>query len=151
MMQRDAVVDRGRYLVPREQEAPVARDRDDRQVAPRVLHAERSGIAPAKAVLVAGRDEGARPVDRKQEPGRKADLRHLVDENAVLGQFGADGVEKADLGPELGKPLTHLRLPLDHLFTPGRPGALMRGEHVDEAAQDRFGIADERAGRPAKP
>ena len=76
-----------------------------RHVAPRILRAERGGEAPAEIVLIAGREERARLVDRKREAGGEADLRHLVDENAVLGQFGADRVEKGDLRRELGEAL----------------------------------------------
>ena len=67
---------------------------------PRVLRAERGGKTPAEIVLIARRDVGARLVDREGEARGKADLGDLVDENAVLRQFGADRVEEGDLRRE---------------------------------------------------
>ena len=40
-------------------------------------------------------------IDRKGKAGGKADLRHLVDIDAVLRQLGADGVEEGELRREL--------------------------------------------------
>src|SRR5262249_22970102 len=69
------------------------------------------------------------------------DLGDLIDEDAVLGQFRSDRVEKADLRGELVEAPAHPGLPLLHVRAAGR--AMMRGERIDQATQDRRGIADE--------
>ena len=53
--QRDAVAHGGGELVAGVEKSAVAVDREHRNVRPRVLRAERGGIAPAEIVLVAGR------------------------------------------------------------------------------------------------
>src|SRR5262249_58812001 len=63
--QRNAMMSRGRELVRRKHEAAVARDGEDRHVRPRMLDAERRRVAPAEIVLIAGRNECARPVYRE--------------------------------------------------------------------------------------
>ena len=95
--QWNAVADGGRHLVAGVKEAAVAVDRQHRHIRPRLLRAERGGIAPAEIVLIAGRQESARLVDRHGEARDKADLRDFVDENAVLRQRGADGLEESEL------------------------------------------------------
>ena len=85
---------RGRHFGCREHEAAVAGDRQHRHVAPGVLRTERGGKAAAQIVLIAGRQEGARPIDRESEPRGEAELCHLVDKNAVLRQLGADCVDR---------------------------------------------------------
>ena len=79
-------------------------------------------------------------MDRKQQPRGEADLGHLVDEDAVLGQLRADGVEKGDLRRKLVEAPAHRGLPFLHLGAAGR--AAVRRERVDQAAQDRAGVAD---------
>src|SRR6185312_13539257 len=95
--ERNAMLDGARKLVRREHEAAVAVDRQDRHVRPRVLSAKRGRKAPAEIVLVAGREEGARLVHGEEQAGRKADLRDLVDIDAVLRQLGAYRVEERGL------------------------------------------------------
>ena len=71
-------------------EAAVARDRDDRAAGHGRLRAERGSVAPAEIVLIARREKGARRIGREGEAARKADLRDLVDENAVVRQRAAN-------------------------------------------------------------
>ena len=66
--QRDAMADSGGKLVGSEEKPAVTRDREHRHIGARVLRAERGGIAPAQIVLIAGRKEGSRLVDRQQKP-----------------------------------------------------------------------------------
>ncbi len=87
-------------------------------------------------------------MDRKQQPRGKSDLGHLVDQNAVLGQLGADRLEEADLRRELVEAPAHLGLPLLHLGA--ARWAAMRAERIDQAAQDRRSVADQRDRRPAE-
>src|SRR4029077_15539449 len=99
---------------------------------------------PAERVLIARREKGARLVDRKGDPRGKTDLRDLVDENSVLGQFGADRFEKRDLRGDFFQALAPRRLPLLHLgFTRGALG-VMRRQFLLKALQDRRGIAGQR-------
>ena len=69
---------------------PSPRDRDHRHVAERVLGAERGGDAPAERALVAGRDVGARRARLVGVARRIADLRELIDDDAVVRQHVAD-------------------------------------------------------------
>jgi len=101
--QRNAVVEGRGQFVCREHEAAVARNGKRRHIGPSVLSAERGRVAPAEIVLIAGRKESARRVDREGEAGDEADLGHLVDEDAVLRQFGPDGIEEGELGASLSK------------------------------------------------
>ena len=135
---------RGRHLARGEQEAAIAADRDDRHVAARILGAERGGKAEAEIVLIAGRQVGARPVDRKGETGGKTDLRDLVDEDAVFRQFGADRREVGELRRELGQALVHARMAPAHLLGARRPPPVVRRQHVEQAAQDRLCRPDQR-------
>ena len=84
-----------------QQEAAVAADRHDRRVGPGDLGAERRGVTPAQRALVARREEGARLVGRIGEAGGVAHLRQLIDQDAVVGQRLADGVEIGELRREL--------------------------------------------------
>ena len=97
----DAVLRGRRHLHGGEQEAAVAADRHDRRVGLGDLDAERGGVAPAQRALVAGRQEGARLVGRLGEARGVAHLRQLIDQDAVLGQRLADGLEIGDLRREL--------------------------------------------------
>src|SRR5262249_57628547 len=140
------MVHRGRKFVRGEEKAAVTRDRQNRYIAPRVLCTECGGVAPAEVVLIARRKEGPRFVDRKQEPGRKAELRDFVNENAIFGKLCADCLEKSELRGELLKALAHLGLPLLHFCAARSP--MLGGERIDQMTQDRFGIADKcRRGR----
>ncbi len=87
--QRYFVAHGGRQFVGRVHEAAIAVDGQHRHVGPRMLRAERGGVTPAEIVLEAGREKCARLVDREGEAGCKAELRYLVDEDAVFGQFSA--------------------------------------------------------------
>ncbi len=108
-----------RHLGCGEHEAAVAADRDDRHIGPRMLRAERGGKAPAQRILKAGRDIGARLVDRERPPRGENHLRDVFDENAVFGQFGADRFEKGDLRRDLS-PTASATLPA---ALPSRPCA----------------------------
>ena len=136
--QRNAVAHRGRQLVRREQKAAVAGDRQHRHIAARVLRAERGGEAPAEIVLVAGRQERARLVDRKGEARGKADLRHLVDEDSVLRQFGADRVEKGRAAARAWRAACAAGLALLHLVAARGPPRIVGRQHVEQAPQDRL-------------
>src|SRR4029450_4492913 len=105
------MMDRGGKGVGREEKAAVARNRQHRNVGARMLRAERGGVAPTEVVLIAGRKEGPRPIDRKQEPGGKTDLGDLVDEDAFLGKLRANRVEKGDLRRKLFESSAHLGFP----------------------------------------
>src|SRR6266550_480976 len=58
--ERNAVANGGGELGPRVEEAAIARDRQHRNVAARILRPERGGKAPAEIVLIARREERAR-------------------------------------------------------------------------------------------
>src|SRR6202008_4985872 len=103
--ERNLMAHRGGKLGGGEQKAAVAGDRDNRHVGPRVLRAERVAETPAERVLVARREKRARSIDRKQQPGGKADLRNLIDKNPVLGKLGADRVEECNLRGKFFQPL----------------------------------------------
>src|SRR5207253_1881433 len=90
-----------------------------------MLGAKSSGKSPAKIVLITGREEGTRLIDRQQKPSGKTDLSNLVYEDAVLGQFGADRLQKRDLRRELVEAAPHLGLALLH-FPAARPPLLGR-------------------------
>ena len=90
----------GRQLLDIVHEAAIAGDRHDRPVGPRHLGAERRRIAEAERPLIAAVQVGARAVDRKGEPADIADLGQILDIDAVVRQFGADGGEILALRPE---------------------------------------------------
>src|SRR5665811_1758202 len=96
------------------EKAAVAVDREHRHVGPRVLRAERGGVAPAEIVLITGREKRARLVDRHGEAGGEADLRDLVDINAVLRQLSADDDEEGELRAKLVEACAQLGLALLH-------------------------------------
>ena len=93
----DAVTHRGRQLLHVEHEAAIAVDAHHRAVRARRLDAERGGVAPAERALIAGRDEGARPIDRIAEARGVAELGDLVDQDARPRQSAPDGGEKIAL------------------------------------------------------
>src|SRR4029453_8731729 len=103
----------------------------------RMLRAERGGVAPTEVVLIAGRKEGPRPIDRKQEPGGKTDLGDLVDEDAFLGKLRANRVEKGDLRRKLFESSAHLGLPLLHFRAAG--GTVVDRGGVPQGAPKRLG------------
>src|SRR6185437_4917566 len=72
-----------------EHEAAIASDADDRPVGARGLRAERRAEAPAERALIGHGQEGARCVSLPEKADDVADLRYLVDEDAVFGQLGA--------------------------------------------------------------
>ena len=142
--QRNAVAHGGRHFRRREQEAAIAGDRQHRHVAPRVLRAERGGEAIAQIVLIAGREKGARLINRKGEAGREAKLRHLIDENAVVRQRRTDRRKIRKLRHELGEALLHAGMALAHLVRTRRPAGIVRRQDVEQAAQYRRGVPDQR-------
>src|SRR5208282_4146631 len=87
----------GRELAHLVEEAAVAGNGEHRLGGLGRLDAEGCAEAPAEIVLVAGRKEGARLEHRKGEAGDEADLRHLVDEDAVLRERRPDRLEEAQL------------------------------------------------------
>ena len=109
-------------LVRGKKKAAVAGDREHRDVAAGVLRAKRGRITPAEIVLIARRQKGSRLVDRKQQPRGKTDLGDFIDEDAILGQLGADRVEKPDLRRELRQSPAHLGLPVLHFRRGGTDG-----------------------------
>jgi hypothetical protein len=144
----NAVADRGRHFVGGEHEAAVAGNRHHRHVAARVLCAKRGGKAPAEIVLVTGREEGARLVDRERQAGGKADLGDLVDQDAVLGQLGADGVEEGDLRSDrVAEPFPPRRLAACHLGLTRGAFHMVRRQHLEQSLEHRLGVADEGHGR----
>ena len=104
---------RGGQFVRRIHEAAVAVDGQHGHVTPRVLRAEGGRISPSEIVLIARRKIGARLQDWKAQTAGEPDLGDLVDEDAVGGQRGADGVQKADLRFKAGQAV-------------GEPGAMAR-------------------------
>src|SRR5581483_7279927 len=141
--QRNAVADRGRKFVAGVEKAAVAADREHRHVGAGMLRAERGGIAPAEIVLVAGRQERARAIDRHGDAGGKTNLRDVVDVNAVVRQRGADGIEKGKLGRELAlQTSAKPGLPLKHFVTALGAARVRKRERVDEPAQHWGGVAD---------
>ena len=127
-----------------EQEAAVAGDREHRHIAPRILCAQRRGKTPAQRILIAGRQKRARLVDGKDQPRGEAELGDLVDENAVLRQFGAHHFEEGDLRGDLLEALAPLRLALVHFRLPRCALGVARRQFREQALQDRLGVADER-------
>ncbi len=87
----------------------------------------------------------------KREPRGEAELGDLVDENAVLGQFGADRVEESRSAERWSWPCRWriCGVPLLHLRLAGRALGVVRRQRVDQAAQDRAGVADQRDRRAA--
>ena len=84
-------------------EAAVAVDRYDRLARVRHLDAERRCEAITQRSLVAGGDERARTIDRVGQVRHVADLCDLVDEDAIVGQLVANGVQKIVLRAQFGK------------------------------------------------
>src|SRR4051794_13473879 len=97
---RNAMTHRGRQLLHIEHEAAVARDRDHRHIAERVLGPKRGGDAPAERALVAGRDVSARRARLIRIARRIADLGELIDDDAVVRQYITDRIEIAELRGE---------------------------------------------------
>src|SRR5215472_7047637 len=79
----------------------VDRDRDHRQVGARDFSAERGRKTEAERALIPAMDVAARAVDRERHAPDIADLRQILDINAVLGQLGTDRVEVFALRAEL--------------------------------------------------
>ena len=142
--QRNTMAHRGRHFGCREHEAAVAGDRQHRHVAPGILRAERGGKAVAQIVLIAGRQEGARPIHRKGEPRGEAELCHLVDKNAVLRQLGANCRKIVELRRELRQPLAHAVMAFAHLVGARWPARVVGRQKIEQSLQDRPGIPDQR-------
>src|SRR6185437_2479566 len=104
---------------------------------------ERRRVTPAEIVLIAGREKRARLVYWHGDAGDEADLRDLVDEDAVLGQFGAHGVDKGELRAEFLQPLFQLGLALQHLFAARGAPRVHASERVDQFAEHGGGVADQ--------
>ena len=149
--ERNAVAHRGGKLVRGVEEAAVAGDREHRHVAPRILRAERGGKAPAEIVLIAGRQERARLVHRQRKRAAKPICVTSSTKMPSSGSSARIAVEEGELRRELREPLAHPGLPLLHFRRARRARAVVRGQHVEQAAQDRLGITDERHRRPAQP
>src|SRR5512135_1087466 len=109
-----------------------------------MLRAECGGKTPTQRVLITGRKKRARLVNRKYQPGGKTDLRYLIDKNAVLGKFGADGVEECDLRGKLLHPLAPNRLPLPQLRLARGALVIVRRQFGEKALQNRLGVAGQR-------
>jgi hypothetical protein len=106
-----------------------------------VLDAQCGRKAPAEIVLIARRDVGARPIDRIGQPGREAHLGHFLHENAILRQRGPDRVQKADEGAEASELEPELSLPRHHILAPRWARLIILRDEVNQAAQDRLGVA----------
>src|SRR5262245_54204558 len=100
----------GSELVAGVKKSAVAIDREYRRAWSRVLDAQSSGIAPAKIVLVAGRQKCACLVDRKGDPGSEPDLCDFVDVDTIVRQFSPDCVEESELRRKLCKSYSQLGL-----------------------------------------
>src|SRR5215472_984455 len=94
-----AVFGGGRQLLHAPAEAAVAGDAEHGAAGIAVSGAERGRIAVAERALIAGRDVGAGRIDRKRRARLIADLRQLVDENAVVGKAST---QRANPAQEIG-------------------------------------------------
>ena len=92
---------------------------------------------------MAGREERARLVDRERDAGGEAELRHLVDEDAVVRQRAAHGLQEPHLRLEarqaIGEP------GLWPASSPRARGALaiVRRQRFEQRAGIVLRIADE--------
>jgi hypothetical protein len=97
----DAVAGRGRQFLHIVHKPAIARDRHDRPVGAADFGAERGRKTEPQRVLIAAVDVGARLIDRERHPADIADLRQVLDIDAVIGQFGADRPQIFALWAEL--------------------------------------------------
>lgn len=74
------------------------------------LHAKRRREPAAERALVAGADHRARFVDRIADAGEEGELRHIIDEDAVVRQRGADRVGECRLRLQLVHDIHRLAL-----------------------------------------
>src|ERR1700719_1889638 len=93
--------------------------------------AQRGGEAVAQIVLIAGREKGPRPINRKGEASREAKLRHLVDENTIVRQLRTDRRKIRKLRHELGEALLHAGMAFLLLVGARRPAGIVRRQDVE--------------------
>ncbi len=132
--ERDLVLDRSRQLVAGEQEATVTGDDERLAVATRLersLGAEAMGVAGAEGAGRAGRQQRAWPSEVEREVRGEADLRHVLDQHAVVRQHVADRCEVVELRPEMIDPCDVFRPETGDLVRSAR-AATGRFERVDQ-------------------
>ena len=91
----------GRQLVGGEQEPTVAGDDEHLAIGERRLRADPGRKAAPECSGRSGRDERARSPEVEREVGREADLGHVLDEHAVVGEHVADRGKVIELRPEM--------------------------------------------------
>ena len=133
--QRDVVQLHRRQLLHVVHEAAVAVDRDDLLVRVADLHPQRGGEAVAERPLVAGADEGALLVDREADRREVADLRALVDQDAVLRQLAADRLGVGRLRLDLVELVGDLLLQPGQLLLARGPPAARAVDVLDQPRQ----------------
>src|SRR5207247_539473 len=91
--------------------------------------------AEAERPLIAGVDHRPWPVDREPDPRPVADLRHLTDQDAVVGQRLSDRHAEARLRLDAVRPLCRLRLEGEQLLAPRGPAAVVALDLVVDPVQ----------------
>ncbi len=140
----EVVACRGGELAHLVHEAAVAGDGQDLPVGHGGLGAQRRAEAPAEIVLVAGRQEGARLLDRQRHARGEADLRDLVDEDAVLGQCRTDRLQERELRLQSREALGQPGAVAFQLLGARMARPIVPGQGRDQGAQLRSGVADQR-------
>jgi hypothetical protein len=140
----DAKTHGGREFLANEHEAAVAAHVDDGTIGQRHFGAERRRISVAERPLIAGLNDGPRPIDRIAPPRIKMQLRHVKTNDAVFWQRVADDLRIGALRrQDPAQRFFFLRLHLRELRF-AVFAARIRGRHaLEEFRQCRAGVGDD--------
>ena len=139
----DVVPYSGRQLLDVEHESAVTVDRKDGCIWTCDLGTETGRVPPTERALVAGSDKAPRIVNRHSEAADIADLRELVDEDAILRQCISDSVDIRQLGREGSEHLHRLGAGFVQLVFPRGPFCVVFRQSVGQSGQDGGGITDD--------